>query len=89
MSFESADLLVNKMIHDESFRQQVIGAVDAAERLAFVKEYGFEFTKEELDTKLRVLSEENRSAAMGDDMAACCSEKNVCELCMRDPDWNG
>ncbi len=61
MSIESAKAFVERMKTDEDFRKEVSEKSSPEERIKFVKESGFDFTKEELETvreKLQLTDED-------------------------------
>ncbi len=49
MSIESAKQFVKKMQDDDNFAKSFFACSDPEERTAFIKDNGFEFTKEEID----------------------------------------
>ncbi len=49
MSLESAKKFVEKMQNDDAFAKSFFSMADPEGRKAFIKDNGFEFTKEELD----------------------------------------
>ena len=49
MSLESAKKFVEKMQQNDNFAKSFFACTDPEERKAFIKENGFEFTKEEID----------------------------------------
>jgi predicted ribosomally synthesized peptide with nif11-like leader len=49
MSFESAKEFVAKIQNDENFAKSFFALTDHEARKAFIKEKGFDFTKEEID----------------------------------------
>ncbi|WP_028307983.1 Nif11-like leader peptide family natural product precursor [Desulfitibacter alkalitolerans] len=65
MSVESAKKFLEKMKTDEDFNQKVKGCVDAEERMAFVKEAGFDFTMEEIKEVSENLSDDDLDAVAG------------------------
>ncbi len=61
MSLESAKTFIEKMKSDEDFRKEVGEKSSPDERMKFVKQCGFDFTKEDLDSvreKLELTDEE-------------------------------
>ncbi|MCP4290380.1 MAG: Nif11-like leader peptide family natural product precursor [bacterium] len=61
MSIDSATEFVERMKTDEDFRKEVGEKSSPEERMKFVKQSGFDFTKEELKTareKLQLTDEE-------------------------------
>ena len=65
MSIESAKAFIEKMKTDEDFNQKVKGCKDAEERMAFVKEAGFDFTSEELKEVSENLSDDDLDGVAG------------------------
>ena len=49
MSLESAKKFVEKMQQDDNFAKSFFACTDPEARKEFIKEKGFEFTKEEID----------------------------------------
>ena len=49
MSLESAKLFIEKMKTDSEFREKVVALKTKEERKSFVKNEGFDFTKEEFE----------------------------------------
>ncbi len=61
MSMESDNAFVERMKNDEDFRKEVGEKSSPEERMKFVKQSGFDFTKEELETvreKLQLTDDE-------------------------------
>ncbi|EHQ88915.1 Nif11-like leader peptide family natural product precursor [Desulfosporosinus youngiae] len=67
MSIESAKAFVAKLKTDEGFANQVKAFPNAEERLAFVKESGFDFTPEEIKQVDEELSDNELDAVAGGD----------------------
>mgnify|MGYP000227008721 CR=1 FL=1 len=58
MSIESAKAFLEKIKTDEDFRNSVGAIATKEQRTEFVKNAGFDFTKEEIDTVTSELSDE-------------------------------
>jgi predicted ribosomally synthesized peptide with nif11-like leader len=65
MSMESAKSFVEKMKIDENFATKVTECKDAEARMAFVKEAGFDFTKEEIEPVMAELADEELDGVAG------------------------
>ncbi len=59
MSIESAKAFVERMKTDEDFRKEVGGKSSPEDQMKFVKENGFDFSKEEFGQVKSELSEED------------------------------
>ncbi len=55
MSLESAKEFIEKMQHDDNFAKSFFTCSGFEDRKAFIKEKGFEFTKEEIDEAMQVI----------------------------------
>ncbi len=60
MSIQSAQSFIERIKTDEEFAKNVIACKGPDQRMAYVKESGFEFTINDLNTVLGMLSEEER-----------------------------
>ncbi len=76
MSLESAKKFVEKVEKDENFAKSFFACADPEERKSFIKENGFEFTKEEIDKIREVI---NVSAGK------CCGRTCEQEVCNQSP----
>ncbi len=68
MSIESAKAFVERMKNDEDFSKEVGEKSSPENRMKFVKESGFDFSKEELETvqeKMQLTEDELESLAGG------------------------
>ncbi len=65
MSVESAKAFLERMKTDEDFHKRVGEVENAAERLAFVKAEGYDFTREEIGSVATELSEEELDKVAG------------------------
>ncbi len=65
MSVESAKAFIERMKTDEEFSEKVKGCKDAEERMACVKEAGFDFTNEELKEVSENLSDDELDGVAG------------------------
>ncbi len=68
MSIESAKAFIEKMKTDEDFRKEVGEKSSPEERVKFVEESGFDFSKEELETvraKLQLTDEDLETLSGG------------------------
>ncbi len=65
MSMESAKAFMERMNTDEDFRNKVNECKDQEARKAFVKQAGFNFTKDDLDLAKVELNEGDLSSVVG------------------------
>jgi predicted ribosomally synthesized peptide with nif11-like leader len=65
MSIESAKAFLERMRNDEDFRKSVEEIATAEERMEYVKEAGFDFTKDEIASHKDELTEEELVKAAG------------------------
>ncbi len=73
MSIESAKAFLEKMKNDEDFRKECGEKSSPEDRMKFVKENGFEFTKEEFEQVKTQLSDDELSAVAGGSEQGCCA----------------
>ncbi|MCP4293429.1 MAG: Nif11-like leader peptide family natural product precursor [bacterium] len=69
MSIETAKAFVERMKNDENFRKECNEKSSVEDRMKFIKEQGFDFTNEELETvreKLQLTDEELETLSGGD-----------------------
>ncbi|MCP4292045.1 MAG: Nif11-like leader peptide family natural product precursor [bacterium] len=65
MSFESAKAFVERMKNDENFRKECSGKSSPEDRMKFVKESGFDFSREDMDQVTSALSDDELERASG------------------------
>jgi predicted ribosomally synthesized peptide with nif11-like leader len=65
MSIESAKAFLERVKNDEDFRKELGEQASAEERMKFVKAQGFDFTKEEINSLNKELSDEELDAVAG------------------------
>lgn len=65
MSLESAKEFVERMMSDQEFNRQVSEFESAEDRMAFVKDQGFDFTPEEVKSVADGLSEADLDSMTG------------------------
>ncbi len=58
MSIESAKAYLERMKNDEDFRKELSEKSSAEERMKFIKDHGFDFSKEEFEQVKSELSDE-------------------------------
>ncbi len=65
MSFESAKAFVERMKNDENFRKECSGKSSPEDRMKFVKESGFDFSREDIKHVKSELSDEELESLGG------------------------
>ncbi len=65
MSIESAKAFLERMKNDEDFRKEVGEKSSPEDRMNFIKENGFDFSKEDIEQVKSELSEEELEGAAG------------------------
>lgn len=75
MSIESAKAFIERMNTDEEFAKKVTACKDAAARMAYIKDEGFDFTVAEITTVKGELSDEELDLVAGGDTWLGCNSQ--------------
>ncbi len=77
MSIESAKAFIERIKVDKEFATSVSEFGSKDERMVFVKENGFDFTADELNSLTKEITDEDLSKITGGRLAACRNNPSV------------